>query len=272
MTIRNYLLSTLIALLGLSSCIVVNRDNVVHQATEGMMSPTLGGKLFTSAWIQRSAEYQALCLQSYNLAKLRLDEALARKGSRPLAVITDIDETILDNSPNSVHQALKGEDYTDKSWDEWCDRAEAIALAGALDFFRYADKQGVQIYYISNRSERNRRGTVQNLQRLGFPQVSDEHFMFRSTTSDKTARRSIVAQSYDIVLLLGDNLGDFEHIFDSSNERERMQGFEQWRSDFGRRFIVLPNPNYGTWEKAMNGGYPSLPVKDKKLKTMLKTY
>lgn len=265
---KSILYSTALAgLLSLGACGSTQRT----QQSEAM-SPTLGGKLFTSAWIQRSAEYQALCQQSYALATLRLDEALAHKGSKPLAIVTDIDETILDNSPNSVYQALRGEDYTDKSWDEWCDRAEAIALAGSLDFFRYADSRGVKIYYISNRNEQNRKGTLKNLSDLGFPQVKDEQLLLRSTTSDKTERRSLVAKDYDICLFLGDNLGDFDHIYDSSKESERHEGFLRDKAEFGKRFIVLPNPNYGTWEKAMNGGYPPLAEKDHKLKTILKSY
>ncbi len=275
MNTKTTLLSLGLGLLAFSSCVIVQRgDKVVtsERRNTEVMSPTLGGKLFTSAWIQRSAEYQALCQQSYNWAKIRLDEALAKTGGKPLAIVTDIDETVVDNSPNAVHQALRGEDYTDKSWDEWCDRAEAVPLAGAVDFFRYADERGVKIFYISNRSERNRQGTMKNLKHFGFPQIRDEHFMFRTETSDKTARRQAVAKHYDIVLLLGDNLGDFEHVFDSAQEAERMQGVAHWKHEFGKRFIVLPNPNYGTWEKAMNGGYPPLQKKDQILKTTLKNY
>lgn len=260
-----------------SSCVIVagsgnSTMKAKRQTSSEAMSPTLGGKLFSSAWMQRSAEYQALCLQAYELATLRLDEALAKQGAKPLAIVTDIDETIVDNSPNSVHQALKGEDYTDASWDQWCDRAEAVALAGAVKFFNYADSRGVKVFYITNRNERNRAGTVANLRKLGFPQLESSNFLFRTTTSDKTARRTEVLKTYDIALLLGDNLGDFEHAFDSSIEHERATALKTFEKEFGHRFIVLPNPNYGTWEKAMNGGYPPLREKDHKLKTMLKSY
>ncbi len=276
MQLRNRLLAGVLALFSFSSCVIAfktgDSKNYTTSTPTKAGSETLGGKLFTSAWIQRSAEYKALCEQSYALAKLRLDEAIKNKGTKPLAIVTDIDETILDNTPNSVYQALRGEDYTDRSWDEWCERAEAIPMEGALDFFRYADSRGVRIFYISNRNETNRAGTIKNLRRYNFPQVVDEQLLLRSTTSDKTERRALVAKDYDIALLLGDNLGDFEHIFDSSKEEERLQGFTMWKSMFGKRFIVLPNPNYGTWEKAMNGGYPPLHEKDTRLKTILKSY
>lgn len=233
---------------------------------------TLGGKLYTSVWIQRSAEYQALCLQSYSLARLRLDEALQKRQAKPLAIITDIDETILDNTPNSVHQAFKGQDYTEESWDEWCDRAEAIPMAGSREFFNYADQKGVKIFYVSNRSERNRKGTVRNLLSCGYPQVKNEQILLRGVTSDKTERRASVVKDYDVVLLIGDNLGDFDHIFDSHNEADRATGVRQFGEAFGKTFIVLPNPNYGNWEKAMFGGYPPLRERDKQLKSLLKTY
>lgn len=244
-------------------------------AMDSPMSPTLGGKLYTSAWIQRSAEYKALCMQAYSLATLRLDEALRahKPGDRPLAIVTDIDETILDNTPNSVHQALKGEDYTDASWNEWCALAQADTLAGARDFFVRAAEAGVEVFYISNRHEVNRAGTLANLSRYGFPQADDAHLLLRSPeTSDKTARRDQVLERYDIVMLLGDNLGDFDHTFDSSSEAVRAEGLVRYASDFGRRFIVLPNPNYGTWDKAMNGGYPPLSVRDSLLRTQLRTH
>lgn len=270
-----------ILVLSLSSCIIsFNRTasckQLAHIKTANNISPTLGGKLYTSAWIQRSAEYKALCLQAYNIAWLHLDNALKSprpQGAKPWAIVTDIDETILDNTPNSVHQAQKGEDYTDISWDNWCDKADAIPLEGAKQFFDKADKSGVTIFYISNRIEKNRTGTLKNLRSLGFPQVEDSQLLLKSNTSDKTERRSHVLQQYEILMLLGDNLGDFDHVFDSSDELERIAGLKVYEREFGHRFIVFPNPNYGTWEKAMNQGYPSLQERDSTLLyTLLKTY
>ena len=251
---RTYLtmaLASSLALATTSSCIIAvgnDRSVMTPKASPEAMSPTLGGKLYTSAWIQRSAEYKALCHQAYNIATERLVAATARGGHR-WAIVTDIDETIVDNSANSVHQALKGEDFTQASWDKWCDQASAIALAGAVDFFRKADSLGVQIFYISNRDEANRAGTLRNLRSLGLPQADDQHLM-----------------------LLGDNLGDFDHVFDSKQEQTREAAVAKLAREFGRRFIVLPNPNYGTWEPAMNGGYLPLKERDKKLPQLLRSH
>ena len=117
---RTYLtmaLASSLALATTSSCIIAvgnDRSVMTPKASPEAMSPTLGGKLYTSAWIQRSAEYKALCHQAYNIATERLLAATARGGHR-WAIVTDIDETIVDNSANSVHQALKGEDFTQAS-------------------------------------------------------------------------------------------------------------------------------------------------------------
>ncbi len=241
-----------------------------REAKKENMSPTLGGKLFTSAWIQHSAEYDALCLQAYNSATDYLHLKVKENPNEKWAIVTDIDETIVDNTPVSVSQALKGEDYTQESWDEWCDKGSAEALAGAVKFFNEADKLGVQIFYISNRIERNRKGTLANLRRLGMPQVIDSHLMLNTKTSDKSARREKVLEKYKIMMLIGDALGDFDHIFDSKDPKVRKRAVEQFRNQFGYRFIVLPNPNYGSWEKAMNGGYPALKVKDDILRNKLR--
>lgn len=240
------------------------------------MSPTLGGKLYTSSWIQRSAEYKALCLQAYNIATWRVDQLAAeaaRNGtSMPMAIVTDIDETILDNTPNSVYQALRGKDFNAESWSRWCEMAKADTLSGALAFFQHAADKGFVVFYLTNRTEEDRAGTIRNLQAFGFPYADQEHLIMRQETSNKEPRREALREKYNIVLLLGDNLGDFEHVFDSGDEATRNEALETYRKEFGNRFIMLPNPNYGTWEKAMNGGNPSLSAKDSVLLNTLKSH
>ena len=52
------------------------------------------------AWMQNSAEYRELCYQAYNVALDRVKAAVAnhKKGDKPLAIVLDADETVLDNS------------------------------------------------------------------------------------------------------------------------------------------------------------------------------
>ncbi|GAD05749.1 acid phosphatase [Porphyromonas crevioricanis JCM 15906] len=259
-----------VLLFSLSAC---SSRRSAHQLPDGHY--TLGGKLYTSAWIQHSAEYKALCLQAYNVATDRIDHltsAMRPAVEKPIAIVTDIDETILDNTPNSVHEALKGNDYNSESWTEWCNRAEADTLAGAVRFFQHAADKGVTVFYISNRNAAERDGTLRNLRKFGFPYADEAHLLTRENTSDKQARRDEVLRNYEIVMYLGDNLGDFHSIFDSADPSVRDKALDSFASEFGHCFIVLPNPNYGTWHKAMNGGYFDLKTQDEKLLKVLKTY
>lgn len=248
---------TVLSLL-LSGCIVSNVSRHCEPTTQGAV--LIGGKLYTSAWIQHSAEYKALCQQAYNIATDRVLEATRSPlapGAKPWVVVTDIDETILDNTPNAVHLALRGKEFTSEAWNKWCELAEADTLMGALDFFCLAQDRGVEIFYVSNRDPESRAATLANLQKFGFPQADEEHLLLREKTSDKSARREKILSKYNILLFLGDNLGDFDHIFDSLNAKDRKEAVQKFKSEFGKKFIVLPNPNYGTWERVLLHEAPS---------------
>jgi len=209
------------------------------------------GKLFTAVWMQRSAEYKALCEQAYNLAALRLNESLQKPYEKPLAVITDIDETALDNSAYAIHRALQGKDFDNISWSEWVNKADADTISGALTFFKNAAAKGVTVFYVTNRNEKEREATIRNLLKFGFPNADGEHLLTMAATSSKEARRTDIAQKFNIALLIGDNLGDFSVLFDKKPDAERTANVLNNRDEFGKRFIVLPNPNYGDWEGSL---------------------
>ncbi|WP_212002370.1 5'-nucleotidase, lipoprotein e(P4) family [Chitinophaga sp. HK235] len=232
------------------------------------------GQAWAALWQQQSGEYKALCLQAYQLAAWRLDQYLVQPHDKPLAVVTDIDETVLDNSPYSVHQALEGKGYDEKSWMEWTAKAIADTVPGAPSFFKYAASKGVKVFYITNRLEAERAATLKNLQRYGFPDADDQHLLLKTAGSGKEPRRQQVLQQYDIVLLFGDNLSDFAERFDKKPYNERNAEALKSASSFGSRFIVLPNPMYGDWEGALyNFQYKLTPQqKDSVMKTRLKNY
>jgi len=210
-------------------------------------------------WTQSSAEYRALAYQTFSLAKLRLDQALAnRKSSRlakPPAVIVDIDETVLDNSRFQAELVLRQVAYTSEAWQAWCDRAEAGAVPGAVEFLTYTSRHGVHVFYITNRRQLEKAGTITNLRKLGFPGVSEATVMIREqgATASKESRRQTVALRYRIVLLVGDNLNDFADDFAGKSIADRKAQVDRQRSEFGSRFIVVPNPMYGDWESAIYG-------------------
>ena len=215
------------------------------------------GKLWASFFQQRSAEYKALSYQAFNIATMRVDEVAGRQSLRPIAVVTDIDETFLDNSPYAVKRALQGNDYEASSWHQWTSLGVADTLPGALKFFRYAEAQGLTVFYITNREEADRAGTLANLRRFGFPFADDAHLIMRKDVSSKESRREQVALKYQILLLLGDNLADFSSLFDKKSEAERANNVGLSSEEFGRRFIILPNTTYGGWEDAFFQQYPN---------------
>ncbi|TWR27352.1 5'-nucleotidase, lipoprotein e(P4) family [Mucilaginibacter pallidiroseus] len=215
-------------------------------------SITNGGKLWASIWQQRSAEYKALCYQAYNIAKLRLDEALKNPGQKPLAVVTDIDETVLDNSPYDAMRASANLDFDAKTWKAWTAKAEADTVPGAPAFFKYAASKGVTVFYITNRDEDERAATLKNLQKYNLPNADNEHLQLRQTTSSKESRRLQVLKTHNIVLLCGDNLPDFDMLYENKPaEGKRNDVTVQLREQFGKKFIVLPNPAYGDFESAL---------------------
>lgn len=206
------------------------------------------GKIYAAFYQQRAAEYEALCLQAYNIAKLRLDEALAQKPDKPLAIISDIDETFLDNSYYAVERSKMGKDYDQKTWEEWTAKGIATPLTGSQEFYQYAASKGIQVFYVTNRAEQERAGTLKNLKKYNFPLQNDTNLILRSKESSKENRRLDIAKNYNIVLLLGDNLADFSSLFDKKTEAERSAAVKSSANDFGKKFIIIPNVGYGDWE------------------------
>lgn len=236
------------------SCNSSKKSGLAGQAVVRMDSGqlALGGKLWSSLFEQRAAEYKALCIQAFNIARLRLDEAIQQNASgKPMAIITDIDETFLDNTPNSVHLALQGKDWDQQAWYDWTARGTADTLSGALAFYNYAASKHITVFYITNRDEKDRSGTLNNLLKYQFPYSDNEHLIVRQAESSKEERRQKVMANYQVVLLLGDNLADFSSLFDKKTEAERTDNVYRVANEFGKRFIVLPNANYGGWEDAL---------------------
>jgi len=211
----------------------------------------INGKLWASLWQQKAAEYRALCFQAYNIAHLRVDQAVLKHSTKSKVIITDIDETLLDNSPNAVSQAMQGKNYEQAAWLNWTSKAAADTVPGAPSFLKYAAKKGITIYYITNRSEAERTSTLKNLQKYGFPNADDAHLLLRANTSSKEDRRQQVMKDHEVIMLLGDNLADFSALFDHKTVAERLQNTEAEAAKFGDKFIILPNADYGDWESSL---------------------
>ncbi|MBU0695447.1 MAG: 5'-nucleotidase, lipoprotein e(P4) family [Bacteroidetes bacterium] len=209
-------------------------------------------KILPVLFQQRSAEYRALCYQAFNLAELRINcikKRDIRKGH--LAIITDLDETILDNSYSEANLIREGKSYSSASWKKWTDLSAATAVPGAVAFLKFVHQKGIEIYYISNRKTDELASTLKNLQKLGLPNADEAHTLLYAQDSPKEVRRQLVMKDHEVVMLLGDNLNDFADVFEKKSIDERFQSTDNFRKVWGSKFIVLPNPVYGEWENAL---------------------
>jgi acid phosphatase len=248
--------------------------------------------LNATAWVLTSAEYRASALQAWRSARLSLERALKDKrwtaaleqsgGARrlPPAIIADIDETVLDNSPAQARFLLEGNGrYSPQQWEQWTAESRAEPVPGAREFLAGAASRGVTVFYISNRGPKEAEATRRNLLEKGFP--------FRETTagdlgdalllrgerpewdSDKSSRRAAVAARYRVVMLCGDDLNDFFPArLKPEERREKARAYDAW---WGERWIILPNPMYGSWEDALYDFDRMLPpagVQQRKLKAL----
>ncbi|MEO5890819.1 MAG: 5'-nucleotidase, lipoprotein e(P4) family [Ferruginibacter sp.] len=267
---KNHFPILLLLFVGLAGC----RVQKIASGPNPAGSLVIQGPLWGAMWQQKAAEYKALCYQAYNIARVRLDASLQQQLTKPLAIVTDIDETVLDNSPYAVHEASRDSGYSDKTWMEWTARIECDTIPGALSFLTYAASKGVRIFYITNRLEAERANTLKDLQRWKFPDADDAHLFLKQASSGKEPRRSVVAQNQEIIMLLGDNLSDFSSLFDKLPFEKRDMAVTNNAAAFGNKFIVLPNATYGDWEGALYNFDHNLSAskKDSIIKAQLRTY
>ncbi len=221
-------------------------------------------------WFQKSAEMKALYYQGYNVAEKSLAEIIKnRNGDKPAAVVMDIDETVLDNSPSEVSLIENNVLFSDEVWKKWVNKASAEACPGALDFARFAESQKVEVFYVTNRELPDElHPTLVNLKNTGFPFADTTHLLLKSNIGSKEIRRKTLSEKYDIVMLIGDNLADFDAVFDKRGEDLGFGAVHQNREKFGTQFIILPNPMYGPWINAAVRGQPGETTREKILNAL----
>lgn len=234
------------------------------------VAPTLA----SVAWVQTAAEFEALSLQAFAQASGALDAALAdpawvaapeqtsAPAGLPPAVILDVDETVLDNSPYQAWAVREGRRFEPATWDAWVAAAAAEAVPGALEFTRSAASRGVTVFYVSNRDVSGEAATRKNLERLGFPLAEGVDTVLLKNErqewgSAKGSRRAEVATRYRVVMLVGDNLGDFTDEY-KGDVAARAAVIAGSAARWGSRWIMIPNPMYGSWIDAL--GQPDDPA------------
>lgn len=241
------------------------------------------------AWSQRASEHDFIYVQTFRDAQEKIlkakqdptwdalpkdDRAVhpSLKGLKT-AVILDIDETVLDNSPYQARLIRSGGEFNEADWAAWCKEAAARALPGALEFTRFAADHGVAVFYVSNRAKDLDEATLANLRSAGFPVAGKESFLGLGTFvegceqagSEKSCRRQLLAKNYRVLMQFGDQIGDFTSIL-GNNDEGRTRAMAPYTAWIGERWFVLPNPTYGSWEPALFDNDYDLPRAERRQK------
>lgn len=261
--------SLLFLALALTGC---HRDAVRDAAPhESVASVPADDNLNAVAWMQTSAEYRANSLQTYRAAIRELDRAIKDRDwdalapseranparGLPPAVVFDVDETVLDNSPYQARLVVAGTEYSEPEWDNWVREQKATAVPGVLEFAKAAQKRGVALFFISNRAVHLKDATIANLRSVGLD-IRDDSFLGLGTVvpdceqqgSDKNCRRQLIGRKYRVLMQFGDQLGDFVELAPNTvaNRDTVLEAHRDW---IGERWWVLANPTYGSWEPAL---------------------
>jgi 5'-nucleotidase (lipoprotein e(P4) family) len=269
-------LSKLLVCTALTACLLPSP--VRAQQSSEMLNSVL--------WVQSAEEYHAVALTVYRAAERTLDEALRTKTWTAAteqsgryeelapAVILDLDETVLDNSAYEARLIRNKQSYSPATWKSWVEEANAGAVPGALSFVRLAASKRIKVFYITGRDASEEEATRRNLKSLGFPlDDRDDTILSQGEhegwTSDKTSRRQEVVHRYRVLMIIGDDLNDFISA-QGLGMQERTQLGEQYRTYWGSRWIMLPNPMYGSWEKAIFGSAGAL-TPDQRLQMKMNT-
>ncbi|NIJ40761.1 acid phosphatase [Parvibaculum indicum] len=268
-----------ISAVGIMAGLILAIGTVPGMAAE--TSPPAQNDGFGAAlWMQSSTEYKAAALSAYALARIRLDEALADPAwtaateqtddyeALPPAVVVDVDETVLDNSAYMAHLIATGEHFSFKSWDAFVKDEVSTPIPGALAFAKYATSKGVKIFYVTNRPVGEKEATRGNLVKMGFPMGGNVETVLTQDPAQgwdeyKGKRRAFIVRNYRIVLLMGDNFGDFTDRF-KGTAADRLKVFEADKAHWGHDWIMLPNPTYGSWEQAPFKGDYSLSAAERR--------
>ena len=224
-------------------------------------------------YAQSAAEYKASNIQTYVNAKSALDRALNDNSwtaaleqkenfkNKPPAIILDIDETVLNNIPFQARSIINGQSYP-IGWLEWMLEESSDAVAGVSDFLEYAQSKSIKIFYITNRIAVAEDATRNNIKKLGLPLDTDRDVLLMKNengwTSDKVSRRELVAKDYRILLLIGDQLGDFLPLDETTLELDSRKNLaDTYDYMWGSKWFMITNPMYGRWEASIyNNEYP----------------
>ena len=247
---------------------VVANDVAVQEALKQKQQYQAETETMGLLWMRTSAEYRALAYQGYNVAMNAVKMAVTDPSHqrKPLAIVLDADETVVDNTKLMGESIVNGNGSFDAPWwRQAVHQGKSQAMPGAVEFLNEVHKQGVEIFYVSNRyAPVNLDVTIQNFKELGFPSVDKDHVLLFEKDSDKQPRFDMIAKKYYVVVYMGDNAGDFPIGTKGKTLAERNAIIDAHKEDFGTTFVIFPNPAYGSWVSSLAKGYQNLSLEEQK--------
>jgi len=137
--------------------------------------------------------------------------AAHRRPNEKLALILDIDETSLSNY---VEETGADFAYKPDAFDAWVQSAQATVIPGTLRLYKEAQKLGVDIFFVTGRTENERGATERNLRGQGFSNWKllvmrpPAHNSQTIGQYKATVRGQIVKDGYALALNVGDQWSD----------------------------------------------------------------
>jgi len=239
----------------LAICSALMCPSALIAAEETVTNPLL----YSVAWKQTAAEYEALYYQGFNIAQMHVELALAKhkKGDKPLAIVSDFDDTLVQPLAYWAKLVDKNIDFFDDPiWDKWIPKNQMVASPGAKAFLEFCKENGVEIFYITSREqgERTFEYALGNIRHLGFPLKNESHLTVLRDTSNKEKRQNEIMKDYDVAVFLGDSLNDFRRKYYIKNDVEgRKQKMREDRALYGKKYVLFPNPTDGHWMASIFG-------------------
>lgn len=280
MLVRCALLSALLLTSGAAATQSTGRS-AQKQSPQTMAPPTLvppsqprpPAPFETLQWLYGSGEGAATSIQAYNgfrnyvlataNARPRDSVVLAEGstlenpafipcGERPLAVVLDVDETAIQNIGYQYDRDRRWLGYEDSSWDRW-ERTgidKILPMPGAVDAIRAIRAAGVTVIYNSNRLSANSASSERALNEAGLGPAEHRRTLWlmndAGTGSNKDPRRALISETYCVIAMAGDQLGDFSEIFRVSFARRRPAATSApFARLWGNGWFMLSNPVYG---------------------------
>jgi predicted secreted acid phosphatase len=156
-------------------------------------------------------------------------ETRARAGGGRLAIVLDIDETVLSNLS---HMREWDFGYHPPTWDRWVEAADGTPIEPMREVYRAARAAGVAVFFLTGRKTTDGPGTIENLRATGMGDYAGLHLKPNgypgTTQAFKTeTRRALEAEGWTIIANVGDQQSDLD-------------------GGHAERTFKLPNPFYLT--------------------------